>query len=164
MGLYKMRTEFGHQMKWLLIIIAGGFLVGGLYVFTGFGGGPSARQGGAAPSDVIATVGGMDVTRGEFETAWERELPVLTDQQGIRSTWQHAQKRMQLFQALISDRITLGMAKELGVEVPDSEVQKKMDEIVSMGLRDARRQAMGKISASEEKIDPRYDRELRQGA
>ena len=159
MGLYKMRTEFGHQMKWLLIIIAGGFLVGGLYVFTGFGGGSSMRQGGASPSDVIATVGGMDVTRGEFETAWERELNVLTDQQGVHSTLQQAQRRAQLFQSLIEDRVILAIAKELGVEVPDSEVRRKIDDLVAMGLRDARASAMGKMSASQEKIDPRYDRE-----
>lgn len=159
MGLYKMRTEFGHQMKWLLIIIAGGFLIGGLYVFTGFGGGSSMRGGAALPSDVIATVGGMDVTRAELETAWERELNVLTDQQGVHSTLQQAQRRAQLFQSLIEDRVILAISKELGVEVPDSEVRKKIDEMVATGLRDARRSAMGKMSASQEKIDPRYDRE-----
>lgn len=159
MGLYKMRTEFGHQMKWLLIIIAGGFLIGGLYVFTGFGGGSSMQRSGASPSDVIATVGGMNVTRGEFEAAWERELNVLTDQQAVHSTLQQAQRRAQLFQSLIEDRVILAIAKDLGVEVPDSEVKSKIDELVAMGLRDARRSAMGKMSASQEKIDPRYDRE-----
>lgn len=157
MGLYKLRTEFSHQMKWLLIIIAFGFLVGGLYIFAGVGGGSSGHQGPVASSDVIATVGEMQITKGEMETAWEKQVEMLRDQ-GMRSTLQFAQRRAELFKSLLSDRVTLAIADELGVKVSDKEVNKKIDEVILMQLKASRKRIMGKMSATEEKTDPRDDR------
>jgi len=161
MGLYKLRTDFGHHFKWLLILIAFGFLVGGLYVFTGLrGGGPSAPGGQGAPSDELATVGGMPVSRGEFEAAWTRQVEALRDS-GMRSTLQFARKRAELFQSLIGDRVMLGVAKELGVEVSNADVQRKLDELVTIQLRDNRRAVLGQLSPERERTDPRYDAEYK---
>jgi len=125
--------------------------VGGL-----FGGGRGPLGGN---KDVVATVGDMKISRGELDAAWETQVQMLSDQ-GVRSTLQLAKRRGELFQSLVSDRVTLAIAKDLGVDVSDKDVQKQIDDFVVAQMKVQRGRIMGKISAAEEKIDPRYDREF----
>lgn len=158
MGIYKIRTEFGHHLKLLMGVLAFIFVVGGVFMF---GSMPKMQGGGAGSSDVIATVNGMEITRGEMESAWEKTLENVRSQPGMRSTLQLARVRGQVLQGLIGSRIAAVTADKMGVNISDKEVAAKKDEMVLQALRDNRRQVLGKISADEEKLDPRNDDEYK---
>lgn len=162
MGIYKMRTNFGHQMRWLMGVLAVIFIIGGAFMF---GAGPGARNAGGnrgqSNNDVVATVNDMPITRGEMDAAWNQTWEMLRDR-GMRSSLQMAQARARVFQSLIDSRMILLLAKSLGVEVSNRDVANKRDEMIVEYLKQNRRSVLGgKLSAEREKLDPRDDAEYK---
>lgn len=154
MGIYKIRTEFGHQLKWLMGILAFIFVVGAIWSFgTGQFGDP---QGSAGDETVVATVNHLEISRGELNAALDTMQGALRDA-GVRSTLQVAEARARLIQQLVNARFTLLLADKLGVPVDENAVEAKREEILVQRLRVHRSRVMGKISSEEERLDPRED-------
>lgn len=158
MGIYKMRTEFGHQLKWLMALLAFIFIVGAIYMF---GSAPRSNEANRAAGNdqVVAKVAGMGITRGEVESSWDRTSEELRNQ-GVRSSLQFASERARVFQSVVESRITLAMAQSMGVKVNNRDVQNKRDEMIEEYLKASRRKVLGKLSSEEERTDPRRDREF----
>lgn len=160
MSIYKMRTEFGHHLKWVMAILAGIFIIGAIFTF-----GSAPRSGGnngqgASSDEVVATVSGMNITRGEVEATWARTADSLRDQ-GVRSTLQFASERARVFQQIVESRYTLAMAQEMGVQVNDRDVAAKRDQMIEDFLKDNRRRVLGKTSSEQDRTDPRSDSEYK---
>lgn len=160
MGIYQLRTEFGHHFKYILIGIAFIFVVGAFFTF---GAGPMRRQAGPGgqADDVVATVGGLPITRADMDATWQQAINSLRDS-GMRSSLQMAQARSRVFQSLVDQRITLVSAKAMGVEINQRDVDAKLDQMVVDYLKENRRSVLGgKLSADREKLDPRQDSEYK---
>jgi parvulin-like peptidyl-prolyl isomerase len=160
MSIYKLRTEFGHHFKYILIGIAFIFVIGGIFTFAGMPGGGGKRGQEAGATDVVATVDGMPITKGEMDATWGQTTEALRDR-GVRSTLQFAQQRAQVFQSLVERRVTLISAKAMGVEVSNSEVNAKRDQMVTDYLKQNRQRVLGKLDAEHDKMDPRNDSEYK---
>lgn len=156
MSIYKLRTEFGHHFKYILIGIAVIFVIGGVFTFAGMPGDMGGNGQGNGAADVVATVDGMPITKGEVDSQWAQTTEALRDR-GMRSTLQFAQQKAQVFQGLVEARVTLISAKAMGVEVSDKAVNTKRDELVGDYLRQNRQRVLGKLSSEQDKIDPRDD-------
>jgi len=158
MGIYKIRTEFGHHMKLVLWVLAVIFVVGGVFMF---GSMPNMGGGGEGADVVIATVNGNEITRGEMDSTWEQTRERLRNDPGMQSTLALARARGQVLQGLLSTRIAGVTAEKMGVNISAKDVAAKRDELLVQGLRDNRRQVLGKISREQEMIDPRNDNEYK---
>lgn len=94
----------------------------GLGIVAYFGGAPSARdgQGGSQHStSVIATVNGMPIQRGDYETQWEQ----MRKQMGAATTNAAAIQGMVL-DKMVGDAIVAAEAKHRGIKVTDAEVDR----------------------------------------
>lgn len=158
MGIYRIRTEFGHHLKILMGVVAFIFVVGGVFMF---GSMPNTGDGGPGSDDVIATVNGNEIKRMEMESAWEQTLERIRNEPGMRSTLMLARARGQVLQGLLNMRIAAVTAEKMGVNVSDKAVAAKRDELLVQGLRDSRRRTLGKISREQEMLDPRNDDEYK---
>lgn len=154
MSIYKMRTEFGHHLKWVMGILAVIFVIGAIFTF---GSAPSRegdKPGGA--DEQVATVNGMPISRGEVEATWGRVSEGLRNR-GARSTLQYASERGRVFQQIVESRITLVSAQKLGVSISDRDVADKRDQMIETFLKDNRRSVLGKMSPEQDRTDPRGD-------
>ena len=160
MGIYKIRTEFGHQLKLWLGFLALIFIVGAAFSFgpSMFGGGKD-REGGYS-NEVVAEVNGAKITRGDFDKSWEAMYEKAKNQ-GIYSPLQLAYARQQIFSQLVNTQLLLSAAKDMGVDVSDRKVNDEVDKYVTMYLQQNRRTVLGNISKDEEKIDPRDDKDYK---
>ena len=154
MSIYKIRTEFGQHLKWLMAIVAAIFVVGAVFTF-----GPGTGGGGDQPGskDVIATVNGVEITRAEMDALWQQTLENVRNQPGMRSSLMLARVRAQVFQSLLNTRITDLTASKLGVTISERDVKAKRDDLLVDQLKERRRMVLGKLTAEQEKIDPRND-------
>ena len=156
MSIYKMRTNFGTQFKFIFLGVALIFVVGAIFTFGGApSGGPEGNEHGA--DQVIATVDGMPITKGEMESQWQQMSEALRDQ-GVRSTLQFTQQRASLFQNIVESRVTLITAQAMGVDISKKEMKAKRDELVVEYLKQNRSKVLGKLSTEQDKLDPRRDR------
>ena len=157
MSIYKMRTEFGHHLKWVMAILAVIFIIGAIFTF---GSAPSNRENGrgGGNDEVVAKVAGMEITRGEVENTWNRTSEALRNQ-GIRSSLQFASEKARVFQSVVDTRMTLAMAQAMGVDINNREVQNKRDQMIEEYLKQNRRRVLGKVSSEQDRSDPRRDRE-----
>jgi parvulin-like peptidyl-prolyl isomerase len=160
MSIYKMRTEMGHYFKWLLLLVLVPiFVIGGINYFGG-GRGMGLNDRGRGGGDVIAVVNNSPITRQEFEQTWDQMIEQAR-RNGMRSALQYADMRVGIFQQLVSDRLVLAAAEQLGVEVNDRAVNDQIDKMVTMYLKENRRTVLGKLSAKKEAVDPRDDDEYK---
>lgn len=156
MSIYRLRTEFGHQFKWILIGLALIFIVGAIWSF-----GPSTfrkeRQNTEANA-VIATVNGIPITQNEWDLAWNQAMEMIKNQgQGVQSTLQVANIRGYVFQQVIETRMMLAAAKNMGVEINKKDIDRERDKMIGEYLKRDRQTVLGKVPKSEEKLDPRND-------
>lgn len=158
MGIYKLRSDFGHHLKWLMGVLAFIFVVGAIFMYSGM---PNMGGEGSGRDDVVATVNGLEISRLEMESAWEQMSENVRNQPGMRSTLMLARVRAQVLQNLLSMRIADVTAQKMGVSISGKDVNAKRDELLVERLRATRRQVLGKISAEQEKIDPRNDDEFK---
>lgn len=160
MSIYKLRTQFGGFLKLLLGLIALVFIIGAIFSFGAAPGGRGRENGGA--SDVVATVNGSEISRQEFDTAWERTM-YQANEQGIRSPLQYAEFRSRIFQELVQSRLLLQAAKEMGIDVSDRKVSAEVDKAVVSYLNENRNVVLGKPGKNEKRPeDPRDDRDYKQ--
>ena len=159
MGIYKIRTEFGQHLRWLMGILAVIFIIGGAFMFSGMPGGGRGGQAGGS-DEVVATVSGMPITKGEMDATWTQTSEALRER-GVRSTLQFAQQKTRVFGSLVESRVTLILAKAMGVEINNREVNAKRDQMIVDFLRDNRRRVLGKLDAARDKTDPRDDSEYK---
>ena len=161
MSIYKMRTQFGGALKVLLGIIALGFLIGGIFSFSGAPVGRGPQANGA--SDVVAVVNGSEIKRQEFETAWDQV--VNAGERRMVSPLQYADMRAGIFQELVQSRLLLSAAAQMGVDVSNRRVNDEIDKQVVEYLKQNRDVVLGKAGKGENRPeDPRddadYKREL----
>jgi len=158
MGIYKLRTEFGHQMKWILGIIALIFLVGAIW---SFGTAPSGdNKSGGDGSEIVAKVNGKEISRSAFDSVWQQQWNQA--QQRARLTpLQYADMRGGILRQIIYTQTLLDSANALGVDVSDSKVEEVMNELIGNYLRQNRSQVMGKLTKEQEAVDPRDDKKYR---
>lgn len=160
MSIYKMRTEMGRYFKWLLLIVVVPiFVIGGMNYFGGGGPGRGGRQMGDQ-GETIATVNGIEVSRGEFERLWGDAEERARDT-GMQGAMQLAGLRVQVFQQMIENRLLISAAEQLGVKISDRDVDREIDKFVEEYLRQDRRKILGKLSPDREATDPRRDREYK---
>ncbi|MCX8053591.1 MAG: SurA N-terminal domain-containing protein [Armatimonadetes bacterium] len=158
MSIYKMRTEFGKYLKPILFLIALVFLIGAIW---SFGTAPSHRgPEGEHGEGVIAKVNGVEVTRQEFEAAWDQAWE-RAKSQGIRSPLAYADLRAQEFQRLVDSIALLNVAQKMGVDISDERVEAEINKYVTKELKANREAVLGKLSRKRSAIDPREDAEYR---
>ncbi|MHB9038292.1 MAG: SurA N-terminal domain-containing protein [Armatimonadota bacterium] len=160
MSIYRLRTEFGQHLKWVMLGIAAIFVVGAIFTFGGMPGDGKGRdvKGG---SEVIATVNGLPITRGEFEGVWSRASEEARNQ-GIRSPLQYADYRAAIFQQMVQGRLILSAAKEIGVDVSDRRVNDEVDKEIVKALSANRDSILGSdLTKDQRKLDPRDDSEYK---
>lgn len=146
-------------MKLVLWALAAIFVVGGIFTF-GFM--PNMGDGAGEGRDaVVATVNDLEITRGEYEASWEQMAEGVRNQPGMRSTLMLARVRAQVFQNLLGMRIADVTAQKMGVNISPKAVEEKRDEILVQQLQERRRQVLGKMTAEQEKLDPRNDKEFK---
>jgi len=158
MSIYKMRTEFGKYLKPILFLIALIFLVGAIY---SFGVAPTSRgPGPEGVSGVIAKVNDVEISRQDFEVAWERTWEEAKSR-GIRSPLAYADLRAEQFQRMVNDISLLQTAKRMGVDVSEDRVEAEIQKAISFELNQNRAAVLGKLSRKRAAIDPRDDDEYR---
>jgi len=158
MGLYQMRTAFGHYMKALLFVIAAIFIVGAVYQFgvaPNVGGG--RKTGGEA---VLATVGDAEITQQEFEVLWESAVEN-AKRSGTMSPLRFADVRAMLLLQLIEGKQVLQYASKLGIDVSEKAVRAEIDKFVVERLKENRKAILGEMSKEQEKLDPRKDKKYK---
>ncbi|MCE5315440.1 MAG: SurA N-terminal domain-containing protein [Armatimonadota bacterium] len=156
MSIYRLRTEFGQHLKWVMLGIAVIFIVGAIFTFGAMPGGQNG-QNVKGKSDVVATVNGLEITRGEFEGLWERASEEARSQ-GIRSPLQYADYRAMMFQQMVQSRLILSAAEEMGVDISDRKVNEEIDKEIVKALSANRESIMGSdLTKAEKKLDPRKD-------
>lgn len=159
MGIYKLRTDFGHQLKWWLFGLALLFLISAAFSF-----GPSMFSGNEKHNgygdDVVATVNGTDISRGEFDKSWEKMFE-MAKSQGVYSPLQLANARQRLFSQMVNNQLLLSAAKKNDVDISDRAVNAEVDKYVVGYLKQNRQAVLGKISKDQEKLDPRDDKKYK---
>ncbi|MCE5198216.1 MAG: SurA N-terminal domain-containing protein [Armatimonadota bacterium] len=159
MGIYALRTNFGHHFKWGLLFIALIFFVGAIWQF---GVAPSGKNGGSPGGNVVvATVNGQDITRSDFDAAWE-QASAQARERGIRSPLQYAELRAAIFQQMIQGKLILSAAEREGVDVSDRAVRDEVEKFVVESLKAQRQGIMGSsLTKKQAKLDPRKDSEYK---
>ncbi|MGC8863913.1 MAG: SurA N-terminal domain-containing protein [Armatimonadota bacterium] len=158
MSIYKMRTEFGKYLKPILFLIALIFLVGAIW---SFGVAPSRhREGPEGGSGPIAKVNGVEISRQDFEAAWEQTWEQAKER-GVRSPLAYADLRAQQFQQMVNDVVLLQIAKQMGVDVSDERVEAEIEKRVTEELKLNRERLLGRLSRERAATDPRKDGEYR---
>ena len=116
--LDRMRRHKG-WLKWSLGIVCVAFVL--LYVPSFL----SPAGVGAAPSDVVATVDGREITVREYELAYQQQVTQLQGAYGSQINEQMLRQlgiSQQVIQQLIDEEAILAEAERLGVEVNDGEL------------------------------------------
>ncbi len=161
MSIYRIRTEFGQHLKWLMAGIAGVFIIGAIFAFSSMPGG-GRIQGSKGGNEVVATVNGYEITRGDFEGVWERTSEQARDQ-GIRSPLQLADYRAMIFSRMVQSRLILSTAEKMDVDISKRAVNEAIDKQVVQVLNQNRESIMGNdLTKAERKIDPRSDRKYKE--
>lgn len=126
-GFHKvLSTKIGYAIVALLAI-----LLVFTFVYSGIGNNSTGGQsGGAAQAETIATVNGVKITRGDFETdlnSFEQQMQSFG--QTITAS-QTALVHAHVLDELITTKLELGAAKKLGLTATDAEINKfRMDAI-----------------------------------
>ena len=167
MGIYKMRTEFGHHMKILLIVIAAIFVVAAFFTFSP----PSANKSNSQSEssegpDVIATANGKDILRSDFDAMFEKKYGDQSQQQPecIKSALTFANERTGLFGLLMQNAIVVSVAKQNGVQISRSEVDAEIDRTVDYYLRQDREKVLPEDEQETSCLRPEERQQVHQGA
>ncbi len=160
MGIYKMRTDFGQHMKYLLGLIAFIFVVG---AFSSFG--PSMLNRNRQPSnpnaaqgpDILATANGVEIKRTDFETAFDKYNED-AQQKGMRSALTYADARAKIFGGMVENAILLTTAQQMSVDLSQSAIDTEIDRAALWFLSQNRKQLLKKVDKKEDDSDPRTDK------
>ena len=159
MSIYKLRTEMGHYFKWLLLfVLVPIFVIGGMNYF-GSGGAGGPRESAEAKG-IIAKVNGEEISRRDFETAWERAAEEAKSR-GLRSALAYADLRARLFQQMVNDITLLQAAKQMGIDISQDRVNAEIEKVVTMELNANREAVLGKLDRKGAAVDPRNDDEYK---
>lgn len=157
MSIYKMRTEFGHYLKWLLGLIAVIFIIGGVYTFSPAPPGSDTQKKGEGR--VIAKVNDEPITMGQYQKLWDQFYDQAKERRA--QPLEYASMRAMIFTRLIDNSRVIQMAEKMGVDVGDRRVNDEIDKAVVSYLRQNRQAMLGKLNAEREAVDPRDDSEYK---
>ena len=158
MSIYKMRTDFGKYLKPILFLIALIFLVGAIW---SFGVAPTRRgPGPEGVTGIVAKVNGVEVSRADFEAAWDRAAEEARSR-GVRSALAYADLRAGEFQRMVNDITLLDAAKQMGVDISEDRVDAEIEKVVTQELNQNREAVLGKLDRKRAAMDPRDDDEYR---
>ena len=157
MSIYKMRTEFSHYLKFILILIAAVFIIGAVFQFSGA---PkrNPNQVTGTTAEVIAKVNGEEISGADFDALWINTKE-RARQGGVRSPLVYAEIRGAILNQLIQSKQLIQTAQRMGVDLSDKRVNAEVDKVVTEQLKLNREATLGKLSTEQEKTDPREDRE-----
>ncbi|MDH3255735.1 MAG: SurA N-terminal domain-containing protein, partial [Acidobacteriota bacterium] len=136
-------------LSWVLWLVIAVFI---LFVFVDFGG---SVPGGSAPSDAAVTIGGHQVSYGDFERAYRQTEDTYRQLYGDQFNSDTAKQLglpLQVLNGLVADKILLIEGKRMGLTITDDELRR---EILAFPAFQA---ADGSFVGAEE-----YDRILRRG-
>lgn len=108
------------HLSWILWVVIAAFI---LVIFVDFG---AVNPMGGAPSAVAATVGGQEVTFGEFQRQHRRLEDQFREAYGDRYSSELAQQLrlpLRALDRLINQKVLLEEAHSMGLEVSDAEVR-----------------------------------------
>jgi parvulin-like peptidyl-prolyl isomerase len=153
MGFVSMRKNFGHHMRTLMWLILAVFVVGTFFLwgYTGRGGGPQRRSGGAAADAVLAIVNGERIRRSQLEAFIERDYREL-DRMGVLSLG-----RLELFRAaglerLMQQRLLIAAAKQQGLNVSrrdmNREIAREVEQRAPRGGADREQRRLAEADAN----------------
>jgi peptidyl-prolyl cis-trans isomerase D len=110
-------------LSWVLWLVIAVFI---LFVFVDFG---ATVPGGTAASDTAVTVGGHEISFGEFERSYrqiESTYRQLYGEQFNSETARQLGLPLQVLDGLVTDKILLTEAKRLGLQLTDAELQREI--------------------------------------
>jgi parvulin-like peptidyl-prolyl isomerase len=147
-----MRQNFGKHMKVLLVLIAGGFVVG---VFTTYGSNVSRnrQQQQKDLSGAVAVVNGQAISRQAYQTILDNQLEQAKQYGSIISAVQRAQMMGQTLDSMIDQQIRLQAAEKEGVKVGRRDINRKIDQMVEDQVNILKQRYAGKKKLSEDEID-----------
>jgi hypothetical protein len=122
-----MLKVFRDNLKYLSWILWGVILVFVGFVFVDFGGAQLGQQG--RPNDSAATVGGVGISYGELQRAYQQTESAYRDAYGGQFTPELArqlQLPLQVLESLVQQQILLAEADRMGLAVSDAELQKEL--------------------------------------
>lgn len=159
MSIYRIRTGMGRLGRIFVFgSLAVVFLIGAVGYFSGgFGGGKSEHYSDKG-SEVIAKINGAELTKSQYENAWNAAVEQAR-RQGPLSSLQSAQMRASMFQQMVNMQLLVSTAASMKVDISDRNVNAQIDKIVVEQLKQSRKAVLGDISKKQEKLDPRKDKE-----
>ncbi|MCL5103063.1 MAG: SurA N-terminal domain-containing protein [Armatimonadetes bacterium] len=159
MSIYRMRTEFGHYLKWVLYVIVLIFVIGAIYSFSGGGGITDGGRQAEGGSDVVAKVNGAEITRNAFDSVWNTYQQRASEAR-IQSTLQFADMKAGVLQQMINSYLILSAAQQMGVDISDRKVDEQVEKVVVEFLKQNRESVLGKRKKYQAE-DPRDDGEYK---
>jgi len=138
--------------KPILIVIAGIFVVGG--VWTGFGRAPGTnRREQEATRGAIATVNGQEISRQAYYMALQY-MKENAEERGIRlAPSDEAQQKGALLDRMIEERLRLQAAAKAGVKISKKELRRRMDELINSQIDSIKRVYSAKRKLSDRDLD-----------
>lgn len=123
-------------LSWVLWLVIAVFV---LFVFVDFG--ATVPGGTTAPSEAAATVGGYDITYGEFERAYRQAEDFYRQAYGEQFNRELAQQiglPLQVLDGLVAEKILMGEADRVGLRVTDDEIARYIKGIPTFQMPDGR--------------------------
>ena len=161
MSIVKMRESFSKSSKFILIFIAGTFVIGGVYV--GFGQSMMGRGGPAGQeSNLIAKVNGDKITRQQYANLLQIREDYYRQMNAGNSAVQEISLRGEVLALLIENRLRVQAAEEEGIGVGRRDVSREIDKLVEERLDNLRKQVLGEGQKKSPATDRLLDRRLRQ--
>ena len=111
-------------LSWVLWLVIAVFI---LFVFVDFGG--TMPDGTGAPTEAAVTVGGEEISWGEFQRAYQGTEAFYRQIYGDRFSNETAQQLglpLQVLNGLIADKILLAEADQMGLAVTDAELREQI--------------------------------------
>lgn len=121
-----MLKVFRDNLKYLSWVLWAVIVVFVLFVFVDFG---ATVPTGSAPNDAAVTVGGQQVTFGEFQSRYQRMEDVYRQAYGDQFTPDLAKQMglpLQVLNSLVAEKVLLAEAENTGLAASDEEVRERI--------------------------------------
>lgn len=129
MSIYKMRKKFARRMRQVMLLFAIIFTLSIFFIF-----GEARVKGGKTPKEweVVARVGGVEITRDAFNLRLNREFREYGREPGIAL---YVPLKASVLDGTIEEILKVRAAKEMRIKVRRGDIRKALDELVDSQIQ-----------------------------